>query len=61
MNILKLDHCDICSSFELCHVTKSFVALEAIVKTSKEDSEAINFKANIPEKMRKPILPYLET
>ena len=57
MNILKLDHCDICPSFELCHVTKSFVALEAIVKTSKEDSEAINFKANIPEKMRKPILP----
>ena len=45
MNIIKLDHCDICSSFELCHVTESFVALEAIVKTSKEDCEAINFKA----------------
>ena len=35
MNIVKLEHCDICSSFELCHVTKSFAALEAIVKTSK--------------------------
>ena len=54
MIIIKLDHCDICSSFELCHVTESFVALEAIVKTSKEDCEAINFKAKIPEKMRKP-------
>ena len=54
MNDFNLDHCGICSSFELCHVTESFVALEAIVKTSKEDCEAINFKAKIPEKMRKP-------
>ena len=52
MNDFNLDHCGICSSFELCHVTESFVALEAIVKTSKEDCEAINFKAKIPEKMR---------
>ena len=54
MNILKLDHCDTCCNFELSHVTRSFAALEAIVKTSKDNCEAIKFKAKIPEKMRKP-------